>query len=1175
MKAKFLALVALVLGLASCQKDTEGFDVAVNGEVSTKVTVNLADDSGTRAGSNESGLRNGVLEGNNTLRYILQVFDEDGEQSKAKMFAYTDDQTVAFDVRLVPGRNYKFVVWADVVTGENAGDWHYDTTDLTNITLKGAWNAMDETRDAFTCVKTVEDFNATTPINITLTRPFAKLRVVTTDMNELMGVNPQYAEVEYTTAYRPSFNAFAGSANAKGSESKTHTYRIASYNETGASKTLFTDYLFAIDDQEPVQFILSVYEDKQMNSLVRTTHFNTDIPVKRNYLTTITGNVLTDGNEINVEIEDEFDTPAIEVLVWDGESVERPELDETTNTYAIEKPSQLAWLAAAVNGTLESGASTTSTRASNDIDTFDGKTFKLEADIDLGGNEWTPISMSTDLAGGKTFRGTFDGQGHTISGLYVNQKDVAGLFGYIYAATIKNVTIESANIKSNHYAGGVVGWVLNTRGNIQVPFIMENCHVKNSTIASTPELVDGEWDNGDKVGGLVGYACFGSTDYPANEGAKISNCSVKNSTVKAYRDFGGLIGYASYVAIENCVVSNVTLKQDLTHDYKAPNTPTTFGMIIGRSEGGNTIDGQPYNYTYIAEGVYKTADDIYHINNAAGLKWFAAEINAIEPYEASEYDNATFKLDCDIDLNNEEWTPIGDWASQRTEFHGTFDGQGFTISNIKISKPCERGKKQEDSAYGLFGNVKGGTVKNVTLSNVEVSGVAKFSAALVGRLNGNVENCHVNNASITCSSWQIGGLVAQYNSGTISGCSVENTTITSGIGAVGAIAGYALTNVERTIENCSVKNCTLAQTEPYGAGYDDMYATILGGVHIANTVININGCTAENNTIKGTKSDNLVGYIEPGAKVYVDGNLYACAETTEQLEAALKAGGHIALVNNIAMTKSLALSNANFVLEGNGYTITMTEDATNTYALFDITGGKAAMKNIVFDGIKEGAVVRTVGVEFEADNVTSKNGSHTQQQGLFRLMGKSTIKNSTFKNNTCSMVITLNYDGANNDPQVVENCVFEGNTCNGTAVLYYVKGAGATINGNKFIGNTVNCKTNGATVYMGFTENNVVTNNLFQNNTVNEANTSSRVAGGVFFGYDTEFSGNAFIGNKVTGENAKGNDVCVSTYYTSINLSGNYWGGNAPVEDTNYFVQHKSDERVVIMTDYLTENPFN
>ena len=294
--------------------------------------------------------------------------------------------------------------------------------------------------------------------------------------------------------------------------------------------------------------------------------------------------------------------------------------------------------------------------------------------------------------------------------------------------------------------------------------------------------------------------------------------------------------------------------------------------------------------------------------------------------------------------------------------------------------------------------------------------------------------------------------------------------------------------------------------------------------------------------------------------------------TADALEAALMAGGDYVLSTNIALTKSIAISNANFVLDGNGKTITMADSATNNIALFDITGGKVTLKNVTFDGIKDGAVIRTVGVEFAADNVTVQNCAHTQQQGLLRLLGKSTITNCTFKNNTCSMVITLNYDGANDDPQVVDNCVFEGNTCNGTAVVYYVKGESATINGNKFIGNTVNCNSNGAVVYMGFTENNVVTNNLFKNNTTTDASTSTRVSGGIFFGYETVFEGNAFIGNKATNANgdALGNNVCVSTYYTDIDLSGNYWGGSAPVEGEDYFVQHKTSGYAVILNDYLT-----
>ena len=50
---------------------------------------------------------------------------------------------------------------------------------------------------------------------------------------------------------------------------------------------------------------------------------------------------------------------------------------------------------------------------------------------------------------------------------------------------------------------------------------------------------------------------------------------------------------------------------------------------------------------------------------------------------------------------------------------------------------------------------------------------------------------------------------------------------------------------------------------------------------------------------------------------------------------------------------------------------------------------------------------------------------------------------------------------------------------------------------------------------------------------------------------------------------AYANDVCVSTFYTSIDLSGNYWGGSAPVADVNYYVQHKTSGYKVILNDYL------
>ena len=309
---KILALAALVLGLASCQTEPEGFDVNVGGVVDTVVTVNIPEsETRANAGTNsaEGAFANGVLgteSDNTTMRYIFQVYynGETSDDKHHRQVAYSDGTSVSFPVRLIPGRDYRFVVWADVVAdGKNDTDLHYNTDNLTNITLEGDWNAMDETRDAFTAYKDVVKYNGQQAINIDLYRPFAKLRVLTTDFDvlESYGVSAKYATVEYTTEHRVGFNAYTGAA-ATASETKTHNYEIANYStETNASRTIFSDYFFAENDV--VSFNLYVYEDEAKTKLIKQIAFNTDINVKRNYLTTLKGNVLTEGNKVNVEVK--------------------------------------------------------------------------------------------------------------------------------------------------------------------------------------------------------------------------------------------------------------------------------------------------------------------------------------------------------------------------------------------------------------------------------------------------------------------------------------------------------------------------------------------------------------------------------------------------------------------------------------------------------------------------------------------------------------------------------------------------------------------------------------------------------------------------------------------------------------------------------------------------------
>ena len=135
----------------------------------------------------------------------------------------------------------------------------------------------------------------------------------------------------------------------------------------------------------------------------------------------------------------------------------------------------------------------------------------LNTDIDLTGKDWTPIGTDYD----NSYKGTFDGGGHTITGLtFTTNDEYAGLFGWLgKAGTVKNVVMEGVQITKNHssgFAGGVVGYSLGT---------IENCSVSGSVSGTV------------YVGGVVGAQIDGS----------ITGCS-SSATVKGMVDVGGVAG---------------------------------------------------------------------------------------------------------------------------------------------------------------------------------------------------------------------------------------------------------------------------------------------------------------------------------------------------------------------------------------------------------------------------------------------------------------------------------------------------------------------------------------------------------------------------------------------------------------------------------------------------------
>ncbi|KAA4054042.1 fimbrillin family protein, partial [Bacteroides ovatus] len=177
----------------------------------------------------------------------------------------------------------------------------------------------------------------------------------------------------------------------------------------------------------------------------------------------------------------------------------------------------------------------------------------LDTDIDLTGKDWTPIGTDYD----NSYKGTFDGGGHTITGLTFTTNDkYAGLFGWLNkAGTVKNVVMEGVQITSNQIYGGSIGGVAGySWGTI------ENCSVSGSVSGTV------------YVGGVVGAQIDGS----------ITGCS-SSATVKGMVDVGGVAGQTnSSATLTACYATgNVIIEIDPVKNISG-------GGLVGFN-GGNGV----------------------------------------------------------------------------------------------------------------------------------------------------------------------------------------------------------------------------------------------------------------------------------------------------------------------------------------------------------------------------------------------------------------------------------------------------------------------------------------------------------------------------------------------------------------------------------------------------------
>ena len=798
--------------------------------------------------------------------------------------------------------------------------------------------------------------------------------------------------------------------------------------------------------------------------------------------------------------------------------------DTEDDAYVISTIADLKYLAVWVN-------------SGND---YAGKFFKLGGNIAFDKNtenNFTPIGTSTSTTS-RPFKGIFDGQGYTISGLNINKpnNDYIGLFGYAEGATIKGVKLDASTITGHQYVGGILGG-----GNSSTT--VENCLVTSDVTVSGTYIV---------VGGIVGLCATvrGCTSAAAvsgrqnvggiighGDGSTVDHCLYTGSTVTAtnpdYPQKGAIIGYkgsgtltANYytanglggcngsdangarkaVVINSASGVTVTPSGNATaHNvsgitgydgnsgikYTVGNSTVTYAgatesvsldiayniegfNLTGYTDGnGNAlthVSGNNYTLTMTANATTVTpvgsdvwgvttdgrdgsAEHPYLITEPAGLDLLAKKVNG-----GTNYNGKYFELDADIAYSYDglgegesNYTPIGD---NQHPFSGTFDGQGHTISGIRISDTNGFNK-------AIFDRVEG-TVKNLIVSDCSMEALQNIGG-IVRLLLGTIENCHVGSDVILTGNSSIGGIATDNHGGTIKGCTSAATIIgteDSGLKAIyfGGIAGSSsyLRNTPTLTDNLFTGTISGELGEYIGAivGENNSNAATLtnnyhtssdmGGVGNENDGTDTGGATfayefpAANAAMGTVVSTYAAGTDYEGITVYQNGLAYNGKYYSQDPWGGRGTEGDPYVINNTAGLDKLA-SNVNggnryentyFVL---GADITYDESEDNNYTPI---GDSSHSFYGTFDG--QGHTISGINVNLP-DNFV----------GLFGSCLDGYIKNLTVANSTFTGKLLVAAIAAFGAPTAsVENCVVASDvTVSGNETVGGIAGEGMTVNG--------------------------------------------------------------------------------------------------------------------------------
>ena len=412
--------------------------------------------------------------------------------------------------------------------------------------------------------------------------------------------------------------------------------------------------------------------------------------------------------------------------------------------------------------------------------------------------------------------------------------------------------------------GGGVHLANNTKFTLSGSAVIQNCTATNSA------------NSGEAYGGGVSAACV--KEITLADSARIVGCAAANGSglyITGSQVPGYGILYANSGSVDGDIVlgdtedgpctitgsggtvfngkvtvtPGSTIKKGTFNGEVINNGTITGGVFNSTVSGSGTITGGTFNTPMTGSG---TESDPYQIGTAEQLKRFRDIVNGSNGQTQNR--GACAVLTAAIDLNNEPWTPIGNFTEgNQIYYEGTFDGGGYTISGLNVT-----GNFRYAS---LFGAVKGGTIKNLTVAG-KVS--PSNSQCIVGGIVGYASNAVIKNCSNHCSvtgrtTSIIGGIAGFNSSGAIIDC--YNVGTISGINYAEAIGGIVGSN-SGTISNC------------YNVGTvsnDTSVGEIAG--HNSDTVENCYYLNTTNNNAVGKNKGTITSTKSMTAAQFADGTV--------------------------------------------------------------------------------------------------------------------------------------------------------------------------------------------------------------------------------------------------------------------------------------------------------------